>query len=216
MSFLQQLLWKAQYGGSGPGISLNYPKAKTRTVSAVILKAKLCRRLYHILEPFFNESGGARFNLRNPSFIHKNISGFFFTAWICMIWLREIKKKSFASQEFLHFHQTFLQKGNVGFRKKKKAVKDIRFKCYQMWAKHWREVLKYLRLCLHVFSGSVSYDVTASARNSLLQWLLELNASFFHILTQTHAHAYKNMYLYMYTCTQRDKHRVTQLCVLLA
>lgn len=126
------------------------------------------------------------------------------------------KKKSFASQEFLHFHQTFLQKGNVGFRKKKKAVKDIRFKCYQMWAKHWREVLKYLRLCLHVFSGSVSYDVTASARNSLLQWLLELNASFFHILTQTHAHAYKNMYLYMYTCTQRDKHRVTQLCVLLA
>lgn len=99
---------------------------------------------------------------------------------------------------------------------RKKNIKDIRFKCYQMWAKHWREVLKYLRLCLHVFSGSVSYDVTASARDSLLQWLLELNASFFHILTQTHAHAYKNMYLYMYTCTRRDKYRVTQLCILLA
>lgn len=216
MSFLQQLLWKAQYGGSGPGISLNYPKAKTRTVSAVILKAKLCRRLYHILEPFFNESGGVRFNLPNPSFIHKNISGFFFTAWICMIWLREIKKNLLLAKNFCIFIKHFFKRVMSVSGRKKKAVKDIRFKCYQMWAKHWREVLKYLRLCLHVFSGSVSYDVTASARDSLLQWLLELNASFFHILTQTHAHAYKNMYLYMYTCTQRDKHGVTQLCVLLA
>lgn len=112
------------------------------------------------------------------------------------------KKSSFASQEFLHFHQTLLQKGKVGFRKRKKqTIKDIRFKCYQMWAKHWREVLKYLRLCLHVFSGSVSYDVTASAQDSLLQWLLEPNASFFsypHSNTCTRLQKYVSIYVHMH------------------
>lgn len=73
-----------------------------------------------------------------------------------------------------------------------------------MWAKHWREVLKYLRLCLHVFSGSVSYDVTASARDSLLQWLLELNASFFHILTQTHTRLQKYVSIYVHMHTERQ------------
>lgn len=109
------------------------------------------------------------------------------------------KKSSFASQEFLHFHQTLLQKGKVGFRKRKKqTIKDIRFKCYQMWAKHWREVLKYLRLCLHVFSGSVSYDVTASAWDSLLQWLLEPNASFF-ISSLKHMHTLTKICIYICT-----------------
>lgn len=76
-------------------------------------------------------------------------------------------------------------------------MKDIRFKCYQMWVKHWREVLKYLWLRLHVFSGSVSYDVTASAHKSLLQWLLELYASFFsysHSNTCTRLQKYVSIY----------------------
>lgn len=74
-----------------------------------------------------------------------------------------------------------------------------------MWAKHWREVLKYLQLCLHVFSGSVSCDVTASAHKSLLQWLLEQYAFFFflHILTQ-YTHMLTKIYIYICAYAQAE------------
>lgn len=49
----------------------------------------------------------------------KKISIFFFTVQSRMIRLREIKKKSFFSQELLHFHQTLLQKGSGDCREKK-------------------------------------------------------------------------------------------------
>lgn len=193
MSFLLQLLWKTQYRGSGPSISLNYPKVKTRIVSAAVL----------IFEPFFNKSSGVRFNLPNPSFIQRNIS-VFFTAWSWMIWLWEIKiynlllAKNFCILIKHCFKRVMVVSG------KKKAIKDIRFKCYQMWAKHWREVLKYLWLHLHVFSGSVSYDVTASAHKSLLQWLLELRASFFFISSLKCTHTLTKICIYICTHAHRE------------
>lgn len=61
-------------------------------------------------------------------------------------------------------------------------------------------------MCLHVFSGSVSYDVTASAHNLLLQWLLEVYAFFLHILTQicTHLQKYVSIYVHMHTETNTE------------
>lgn len=78
-----------------------------------------------------------------------------------------------------------------------------------MWAKHWREVLKYLWLCLHVFSGSVSYDVTASAHKSLLQWLLEQYAFFFFFCisslnTRTCSQKYTSIYIYICAYAQAE------------
>lgn len=187
-----------------------------RMESVVIREAELCRRVC-CTQAFFRRSSGVRFNLPNPPFIQKKNQHFFFTVQSRMIRLWEIKKNLFLAKNYCIFiKHCFKRVVVIAGKKKIPAIKDIVFKCYQMWAKRWREVLKYLWLRLHVFSGSVSYDVTASAHKSLLQWLLEPYASFLHILTQTHAHAHKNIYLYMCIFTGGDKYRVTQLCVLLA
>lgn len=53
-----------------------------------------------------------------------------------------------------------------------------------------------------MFCASVSYDVTASAHKSLLQWLLELHASFFsypHSNTRTRLQKYVSIYVHMHT-----------------
>jgi len=53
-----------------------------------------------------------RFNLPNPPFIQKKNQHFFFHRAKPNDTTLGDKKKSFFSQELLHFHQTLLQKGS--------------------------------------------------------------------------------------------------------